>query len=188
MDAIAETVLAYTMDFVSKRSSLTSSARFATSVADLLRRYGTPDCAGTTILPGAVLKGDLSAIRIGRYCAIGERTVIRPPALNPDSPANAERIPVAIGSYVVIEADCVVEAAYIGSFVHVGQGCTIGARCILKDCCQLLPGTCLAPGTVVPPFAVFGGNPGLLVGELSEAMEDIMRASSMGLYRRFTRK
>lgn len=29
-------------------------------------------------MPGAIIRGELQAIRIGRYCVIGEGTVIRP--------------------------------------------------------------------------------------------------------------
>ena len=29
-------------------------------------------------MPGAIIRGELQAIRIGRYCFIGEDTVIRP--------------------------------------------------------------------------------------------------------------
>lgn len=41
-------------------------------------------------------------------------------------------------------------------------------RCMLRDCCVLLDGTELSPDTVVPPFTVFGGVPGRIVGELGE--------------------
>ena len=34
-------------------------------------------------------------------------------------------------------------------------------RCVLHDCCEVLPGSVLPPDTVVPPFAVFGGVPGM---------------------------
>ncbi len=56
---------------------------------------------------------------------------------------------------------------------------------MLKDCCAIAPGTVLPPDTVVPPFTRFAGNPGRLVGELSEATRDLHRDLARSRYAQF---
>jgi dynactin-5 len=49
-------------------------------------------------------------------------------------------------------------------------------RCLLRDSCVILDDTVLPPDTFVPPFAVFGGAPGVMLGEVGETSPAIIRA------------
>eukprot|EP00743_Colponemidia_sp_Colp-15_P007651 GILK01008281.1.p1 GENE.GILK01008281.1~~GILK01008281.1.p1 ORF type:complete len:192 (+),score=2.78 GILK01008281.1:42-617(+) len=135
------------------------------------------------IKAGAILRGDLALIRIGRFCIIGENAVLRPPYKR--FKGGFAFFPLTIGDNVFIESHSVINAASIGSNVMIGAGCVISKRCILKDNCRILPGTVLAPDTVVPPFAVFGGCPGRYIGELPESVAEMHRAHSSSYYKRF---
>ena len=94
-------------------------------------------------------------------------------------------VPLTIGDNVYIGKGCVIQAAAIGSNVHVGAGAIISRRCILKDCCRIEAGTVLAPDTIVPPFAIFAGTPGRLVGELPVDLPRQARALAEARYRGF---
>jgi len=166
--------------------------------------------AGKTLIkPSTIIRGDLANVNIGRYCTLGERSVIRPSYKR--FKGGIAFFPVTIGDYVEIGEDCLISAATIGSFVKVGRNCVISKRCIIKDCCEIEDGTVLPPDTVVPPFTKFGGCPGRLAGselpattllrmqssahqvsedgipfsagwELSESFEEIMKQKCISMY------
>ena len=60
-----------------------------------------------------------------------------------------------------------------------------GPRCILRDCCCLQDGTVLAADTVVPPFAMFGGSPGVLICELPECTPELFQEKATNAFERF---
>uniref|UniRef100_A0A915KIY1 Dynactin subunit 5 n=1 Tax=Romanomermis culicivorax TaxID=13658 RepID=A0A915KIY1_ROMCU len=112
----------------------------------------------TIIMVGCIVRGDLANIRIGQYCVIGSRSVIRPPFKKFSK--GVAFFPLFIGDHVMIEEDSIINAAQIGSYVHIGKKCVIGRRSVLKECCYIADNTVLPPETVVPPFAVVAGCPG----------------------------
>ena len=117
---------------------------------------------------GAHIRGDFQTVRIGRYCRIGEKTIIRPPSYQASLDSNEDQIrflPLVIGSHTRIGKDCVVEAASIGSSVYIGDGCVISKRVIIKDCCFIEAGTVIAADMVIPPFSRVKGRPAKMVDE-----------------------
>jgi len=117
---------------------------------------------------GAHIRGDFQTVRIGRYCHIGEKTIIRPPSYHASLDPNEDQIkflPLVIGNHTRLGKDCVIEAASIGSAVYIGDGCVIQKRVIIKDCCFIEAGTVIAADTVIPPFSRVKGRPGKIVEE-----------------------
>jgi dynactin-5 len=135
------------------------------------------------IQSGAVIRGDLAQVRIGRYCILRKDCVLRPPykALQ----RGFAFYPMQVGTNVIIGEGSVVEAASVGSNVRIGAGCVVARRCILKDCCVLLDDTVLAPDTVVPPFSVFSGAPGRLVAELPECVPELFASECADIFAKF---
>ncbi|CAI8016834.1 Dynactin subunit 5 [Geodia barretti] len=139
---------------------------------------------GKTVVQSAcIIRGDLANINVGRQCVIGKRTVITPPFKKLSH--GGAFYPLQIGDNVIIEEDSVINASAVGSYVHVGKNCVISRSCILRDCCTVLDNTVLPPETVVPPFTVFGGSPGVMVGELSESVQDVMIEATRSYYQHF---
>jgi len=137
----------------------------------------------TIIMANCVIRGDLAAVRMGRYCVISKGAVIRPPFKKFSK--GVAFFPMHIGDNVLIEEDSVVAAAQIGSYVHVGKNCVIGRRCVLKDCCAVLENSVLPPEIVVPPFAVIAGNPGRIVDQLPECTQELMTNATRSYYAHF---
>jgi len=137
----------------------------------------------TILMAGCIVRGDLANIRIGRFCVINQRVVLRPPFKKFSK--GVAFFPMAIGEHVFIDEDSVVNAAQIGSFVHIGKNCVIGRRSILKDCCYIADNTVLPPEAVVPPFAVVSGSPGKIVSELPECTQDLMVDATKSFYVHF---
>ncbi|KAK1924298.1 trimeric LpxA-like protein [Papiliotrema laurentii] len=118
------------------------------------------------IQKGAIMRGDLRrsaagehvVISMGRYCNIGENSIIRPPGKM--YRGQFTFYPVKIADFVHIGKDCLVEAAQIGLGVDIGDGCIIGKFTIIKDLAVIRPGTVLPEGAIVPSMTVWEGNPG----------------------------
>lgn len=139
---------------------------------------------GKTIVQSeCIIRGDLANVRIGRYCVISKRAVIRPPFKKFSK--GVAFFPLQIGDHVFIGEDTVINAAHIGSFVYIGNNCVIGRRCVLKDCCMIADNTVLPPETVVPAFCIFDGVPGLYSGELPECTQDLMVDYTKSYYQHF---
>ena len=128
------------------------------------------------IYPHVHIRGDITNIRIGRYCTIGYHTIIRPPSyqssltkINNSSKSNDQKIvqflPSLIGSHTRIGNNCVIEAASIGSCVFIADNVVVSKRVIIKDCCYIEEGTVIPDDTVIPPFSRVGGCPGKILND-----------------------
>ncbi|CAM9153909.1 unnamed protein product [Ascophyllum nodosum] len=165
-----------------------------TSTGDLVSRkaqiYGSQNLylkGKSIIMPGAIVRGELQSIRIGRYCVIGEGTVVRPAyrVEQDGSQLKCRFTPVAVGSHTMIGKDCVVEAAGIGCNVRIEDGCILGRNSFVRDNCQLLEGTVLPEGAVVPPFTVMAGCPAKAVAVLHESTATMWPEDSVSFYETF---
>eukprot|EP01116_Phalansterium_solitarium_P011811 TRINITY_DN27603_c0_g1_i1.p1 TRINITY_DN27603_c0_g1~~TRINITY_DN27603_c0_g1_i1.p1 ORF type:complete len:190 (-),score=30.69 TRINITY_DN27603_c0_g1_i1:91-660(-) len=126
-----------------------------------------------TVQQGAMVRGDLANVNVGKFCRIGDNVVLRP--CYKRYKGGMAFFPQSLGECVTIDDDTVVDAASIGSFVHIGKRCIIGQRSIIKDCARILDDTVLAPDSVVPPFSVVSGCPGRWTEELPESWQETQR-------------
>ncbi|KAJ2400738.1 hypothetical protein GGI23_001850 [Coemansia sp. RSA 2559] len=148
---------------------------------------------GKTIVHSkCTIRGDLrragpshqAAVLIGRFCSLGENSVLRPPYKTYKGVFSY--YPLKIGDHVDIGENTIVEAASIGSFVKIGKNCIIGRFAIIRDCCLVEDGAVIAPNTVVPPFSVVsGGPPAKVVAQLPESTQEIFEAQSKDKYAKF---
>ncbi|WWC70073.1 uncharacterized protein I206_104019 [Kwoniella pini CBS 10737] len=140
---------------------------------------------------GSILRGDLKrsisgqnvVISIGRYCLIGENSIIRPPGKL--YKGTFTFYPIRISDFVHINSNCIIEAGQIGLGVEIGKNCIIGKFVIIKDLAIILPNTVLTEGTVVPSMSIWGGNPGKLIDTLPETYQETMEAKCKNYYQRF---
>ncbi|VDL62370.1 unnamed protein product, partial [Nippostrongylus brasiliensis] len=91
-----------------------------------------------------VIRGDLAAIRSGRFCIIRKGTIIRPSSKKFSK--GVTLFPVHIGDHVMIE----------------------------EECCRVLPGSVVAADSVFPPYSTIAGNPACVIGQEPECTEDLM--------------
>lgn len=141
----------------------------------------------TIIMRDAIIRGELQAIRIGRYCVIGEGTVIRPAyRVEPDgSHLKCRFTPLSVGNHTFIGKNCVVESAGIGCNVRIDDGCVLGRNSFVRDNCRLLAGCVLPEGVVVPPFTVLGGCPARVVSVLHESTATTWMEDAIAFYENF---
>uniref|UniRef100_A0A8R1TQI4 Dynactin subunit 5 n=1 Tax=Onchocerca volvulus TaxID=6282 RepID=A0A8R1TQI4_ONCVO len=137
----------------------------------------------STLMKDCILRGDMHNIRTGRYCVVGERTIIRPSYKRFSK--GLTFFPVHIGDHVFIGNDCIVMAAEIGAFVHIGHNSVIGRSVIIKSCVQVLPNTVVPHDAVIPPFSIVAGNPGTVIGHLPESTQELMTEATRNFYDNF---
>ncbi|KAI8871962.1 dynactin subunit P25 [Ramicandelaber brevisporus] len=149
---------------------------------DLRRAGGTGMVSSSGGVTAAAAASSV-VIAIGRYCMLGENTVIRPPCKTYKNVFSY--YPMKIGDHVSIGDGSIVEAAGIGSHVTIGKGCVIGRLAVIKDCVRIEDGTVIAPNTVVPSFSIFAGNPGRCIAELPECAQELIEARTKDEYTKF---
>lgn len=112
--------------------------------------------AGASVWFGAVLRADLSPIKIGRSSNIQDGCVI-----------HVEREhPTTIGEYVTVGHGAVIHGATIGNRVLIGMGAIILNGAMIGDGALIGAGALITPGTEVPPNAMVLGTPGKVVRDL----------------------
>ena len=115
----------------------------------------------SNVWPGAVIRGDLGTIRIGRYVAVEDNTVIH--SGSPMTPT----CDVDIGDRVVIGHGAVVNCRRIGSRVLIGMNATLLHEAQIGDYCIIGAGCLVGQSMKVPDRSVVYGVPGKVVGEPS---------------------
>ncbi|EAT40725.1 AAEL007566-PA [Aedes aegypti] len=137
---------------------------------------------------GAIIRGDLAAVRTGRYCVISKGSVVRPPYKQFSK--GVAFFPLQIGDHVFIGEGAIVSAASIGSYVYIGKNAVVGRRCVLKDNCIIEDGAILPPETTVASYMRYTvdgrieggqGNPDFV----PHAMQDLMVEYTKSYYEHF---
>ena len=123
--------------------------------------------SGTSIWPGAVLRGDYGRIRIGENCSIQDNVMVHCTAENPG----------VVGDGVTVAHNAIVHAC------RIGDECLIGAGAIIFDGARvgkhsiLGVGTVVLEGRVIPPRSVAVGIPAKVTRRTTEADIRMIRGS-----------
>lgn len=102
---------------------------------------------GSSVWPNAVLRADLSFIRIGRGSHIEDCCVLH-------------GTPLEVGDNVLIGHGAVVHCRRIGSHVVIGNNATVLDDVEIGDYCLVAAGAVVTPGIIVPPRSLVMGVPG----------------------------
>ena len=135
------------------------------------------------VLPNSIIRGDLSGVRLGRYCVVCESAVLRPAAKL--FPKGLNYFHMTLGDAVWVGPDAVVQAASIGSYVRIGARAVISPRAVILDACLILPDSVVPEDAVIPPFSVYGGNPAVFVRSLPEASAALHEDAAFVFYETF---
>ena len=130
------------------------------------------------------MRGDLAAIQMGEYVTIKEDVIVRP-TFGRDTNKKTKYFRSRIGSYVYIDRGTIVSSSKIGNNVHIGKNCIIGHRCVIKDNVKILDNTIVPPDTQIPPYTVYGGKPGIYLGELPESFDKFHQEMTISFYKNF---
>jgi len=112
---------------------------------------------GVSIWYGAVLRGDVGAIRIGARTNVQDNATIH---------MTFQKSNASIGADVIIAHNAVIHGACIGDRALIGMGA------VVMDNAQIGEGAWVAAGSVVPPNTVISPNT-LVMGSPAKALREI---------------
>ncbi len=114
---------------------------------------------GSSIWPGAVLRGDVNTI------VIGERTNVQD---NATIHVTTARFPTTIGDEVTIGHNAVIHGATVGNRVLVGMGSVLLDGCHIGNEVLIAAGSLVRGGTSIPDGVLVAGNPAVVKRPLSD--------------------
>lgn len=124
----------------------------------------------SSIWYGAVIRGDCSAITVGRGTSIQDNAVLH---------TEKDR-PLAIGDNVTVGHGALVHCASVGSNTLVGMGAILLDGAIVGDHCVIGAGALVKENAVVPSGSLMVGLPAKCVRELSP--EELARLDAASPY------
>ncbi len=118
---------------------------------------------GSSVWPGAVVRGDMGKITIGRFACVQDNSVVHGDA------------DVAIGDSVVIGHSVVCHARSVGDRVLIGNGATVNDGVEIGDDSVLASGTMVLDNMEIPARSIVMGVPGRVRGSVQDRHEELTR-------------
>lgn len=116
----------------------------------------------SSIWPGAVLRGDMGKIKIGKQTIVEDNCVI-----HSGSPGS-EKGDVSIGDRVVIGHGAILNCRSVGNYVLVGMNATLLHDAEIGEFCIIGAASLVGDGKKIPDYSLVFGVPGQVKGRPSE--------------------
>lgn len=113
---------------------------------------------GSTVMHHVTIRGDVSAIRIGRRVNIQDGAVVH----------TKTGVDLDIDDDVAVGHRAIVHGLRVGGHTLIGMGAIVLDDCVVGRECVIGAGAVLAPGTVVPDGKVVLGVPGRIVRDVTD--------------------
>jgi gamma-carbonic anhydrase len=113
---------------------------------------------GASVWYGAILRGDLAAIRVGAKSNVQDQAVLHV----------EEGCPCVLGDHVTVGHGAVVHACTVGDRCLVGMGAIILDRAVIGEDSIVGAGALVTQGKVFPPRSMILGSPAKLHRELTD--------------------
>jgi len=114
----------------------------------------------TNIWPGAVIRGDIAKITIGKNTSIEDNCVVH------------SATDIIIGDNTIVGHGAVLHCKKIGNNVLIGNNATILDNAEIGDYCIIAAGSVVAPETKFPAESLAVGVPAQVKGKLSQKQKD----------------
>lgn len=126
---------------------------------------------GASVWPGAVLRADEEAIKIGRGSAVLDLCLV-------EAPAGA---PVIVDDGALISHQACLHGASVHSGALVGIGAIVLDGAVVGSGSLVGAGAVVPPGMAIPPGVLVLGQPARIIRELTPAERDHIRKQLMDL-------
>ncbi|OGR50994.1 MAG: gamma carbonic anhydrase family protein [Elusimicrobia bacterium GWA2_62_23] len=113
--------------------------------------------AEVSVWPGAVIRGDVDRIEVGRGTNVQDLACLHP---------NGGK-PVLVGEGVTIGHSAIVHGSVVGAHCLVGMGAII-MESEVGEYCLIAAGAVVTPGSKVPPRSMVMGAPGKVKRQLTD--------------------
>lgn len=124
---------------------------------------------GASIWYGAVLRGDIENITIGKFSNIQDNVTVH----------TEMDIPTKVGDYTVIGHNAIVHGCTIGDNCLIGMGAIIMNRAVIGDNCIIGAGTVITEGKNIPPNSLVMGIPGKVVRQVTDEEIEAIRKNAL---------
>ena len=139
-------------------------------VADAAHIIGDVELAeDASVWFGAVLRGDVNFIRVGRGTNVQDGTIIH---------VNRLGTPAILGEYVTVGHGARLHGCAIASHCLVGIGAIVLDGAEIGEECLIAAGALVAPGTKVPPRSMVMGAPATVKRAVNADDLDLIRRSA----------
>jgi len=126
---------------------------------------------------GAVVRGDVHYIKIGRYTNIQDNAVIH--VTHYTKPDMSDGFPTEIGDYVTIAHMAMVHGAKIKDNVLIGIGAIVLDGAVINENTIVAAGTLVPPGKEFPPNVLLMGRPAQVKRELKPEEIEAIRKNAL---------
>lgn len=110
-----------------------------------------------SVWPGAVIRGDVDRIEVGRGSNIQDQAVLHPNS----------GMPVIIGEGVTVGHSAIIHGSVIGAHCLVGMGSVV-IDCEIGEYCFIAAGALVTPGSKIPARSMVMGAPGKVKRPLTD--------------------
>jgi len=131
---------------------------------------------GASIWFGAVLRGDIDKIRIGKNSSIQDNTVIH---------VTGGKYPTIVGENVIVGHGCILHGCTVEDGALIGMGAVVMDDVKIGKNSIVAAGAVVVPHTEIPPFSVVAGIPAKVIRKVKESdLKEMERI--LGNYSRIT--
>lgn len=127
---------------------------------------------GVSIWYGAVLRGDIENIHIGKYSNIQDNASVH----------TETNIPAKLGEYTVVGHNAIVHGCTVGDNCLIGMGAIILNNAVIGDNCIIGAGSLVTEGKIIPPNSLVLGSPGKVVRQVTEEEISGIRKNALRYY------
>ncbi|CCQ95213.1 conserved hypothetical protein [[Clostridium] ultunense Esp] len=124
---------------------------------------------GTSIWYGAVLRGDIENITIGKFSNIQDNVTVH----------TETDIPTKVGDYTVVGHNAIVHGCTVGDNCLIGMGAIIMNRAVIGENCVIGAGTVVTEGKNIPPNTLVMGVPGRVVRQVTDEEIEAIRKNAL---------
>lgn len=111
-----------------------------------------------TVWYGAVLRGDVGPIRIGRGSNIQDNCTVH----------CTVDVPTVVGENVVVGHGAILHSCTVGDGCLIGMGSILLDGCVIGEGSVIAAGALVPPGKSIPPRSLVMGVPGRVVRQVTE--------------------
>lgn len=110
-----------------------------------------------SVWPGAVIRGDVDRIEVGRGSNIQDHAVLHPNS----------GMPVLLGEGVTVGHSAIIHGSVVGAHCLVGMGSVV-IDCEIGEYCFIAAGALVTPGSKIPARSMVMGAPGKVKRPLTD--------------------
>ena len=130
--------------------------------------------AESSVWFGAVIRGDVNSIRIGKYTNIQDNVVFH---------VFRDRSAIEMGDHVTVGHGVRLHGATIGSYCLIGIGAIVLDGVVMEEESMVAAGALVTPGTRIPRRSLMMGAPAKVARTLTDEDLEMIRRSAQAYVR-----